>query len=510
MTIHSEWVKIFHQECPEAFIDVLDESDHGGMNVGIIDGHLQLMCLHERMGSWDRFIQIMYINPIENLYKMGCNTVVVCFDAYDFVPAYKNMTQIKRTQGKEVCTFAPNQELPHCIPPDTMKYLMNRNFKVKIIQKICEKLPSLVSIEAHQEFIVDYKKIVMYKPNKNIMRSSSIFNQRKSEKFELDPIPLPCTEFESMGESDVKFTRYVSKYGNALVHAIDGDYMVIALLYYSNIGLNQDNKIYLYRQKQKCFDEDESGKNQESTLKKRKNKKTLKPDEDEDEMSDGETFCLKKQNTGHNMKRVPDKLSKKNKCWVDMQLIYVALLEAFRQSLRTDSAIISEGVDIVHQGENGVTFQETERDHMKAITFLILCAGTDFSRNLPLIGPQRLWEHLPYIAQYMIDAVKRNDVSFIGNCVVSKLYKCVFSKHVKCNPSSWLHVYQNLLSSGLSKNTKDKFPKATQLFTTIKNVLWVIQYWDKVNGNVDTPLDGSNGFVLCSSTQKVIFEDTML
>jgi hypothetical protein len=39
------------------------------------------------------------------------------------------------------------------------------------------------------------------------------------------------------GESDIKFARYVDLYGNALVHAIDGDYMAIALLYYAMRGL---------------------------------------------------------------------------------------------------------------------------------------------------------------------------------------------------------------------------------------------------------------------------------
>ena len=52
-----------------------------------------------------------------------------------------------------------------------------------------------------------------------------------------------------MGESDVKFTRYVHKYGNALIHAIDGDYMMIALLYYiQTADPSPKNKIFIYRQ----------------------------------------------------------------------------------------------------------------------------------------------------------------------------------------------------------------------------------------------------------------------
>ena len=52
-----------------------------------------------------------------------------------------------------------------------------------------------------------------------------------------------------MGESDVKFTRYVHAYGNLLVHAIDGDYMMIALLYYARTAAPAaTNRIHIYRQ----------------------------------------------------------------------------------------------------------------------------------------------------------------------------------------------------------------------------------------------------------------------
>ena len=134
MTIHSEWARIFYNECPEAFQSELKQNTLKGINVGIIDGHLQLMCLNDKMVTWQKFLQYMFLNPIEQMYNMGCKTVVLCFDAYDYVPQYKNMTQLKRSQGKTVCTFDTHQELPSKIPEDPMKFLMNRIFKVKLIQ----------------------------------------------------------------------------------------------------------------------------------------------------------------------------------------------------------------------------------------------------------------------------------------------------------------------------------------------------------------------------------------
>ena len=78
--------------------------------------------------------------------------------------------------------------------------------------------------------MIDYRRVVEYaEPNRDV--------------------PTLVEDLCSMGESDVKFTRYVHKYGSALVHAIDGDYLVIALLYYvQTADPSAANKIYIYRQ----------------------------------------------------------------------------------------------------------------------------------------------------------------------------------------------------------------------------------------------------------------------
>lgn len=455
MTIHSEWAKLFYHECPQAFSESVKSTK---LDVGIIDGHLQLMCLNEFLVTWDRFIQSMFLRPIEQMFKMGCKTVVVCFDAYEHVPVFKNMTQHKRSQGREVCTFDPQQDLPKHIPHDTMKYLMNRVFKLKVIQLLCEKLPSLVQLSEGQEFIIDYKTVVHYSPGNGM-------------------IPKLMSEFKPMGESDVKFTRYVQKYGNALVHAIDGDYMVIALLYYSNVGVHEKNKMFLYRQCQKSYD----------TLvgESKSTKRKLERSDEFDEESESK-----------------QKKDKKKKCWVDMQLIFVSIIEAFRQSVVHESKVVSRFFP--SQAEDS-----EQRDFIRAAVFLILCAGTDFSRQLPLIGPQRLWDLLPQVGKYLIDATKSSNVDSMLNVFVSKVYKTVFYKHIQSKGSTWSAIYESLQKSALSASTKNRIPDESQLLTTIKNVMWVIQYWDTVNDKVSTPLDGSCGFLLCRSSGKVIFEDLL-
>jgi hypothetical protein len=92
MTIHSDWARLLKEECPRAFLTNTPRSKFG---VGIIDGHLQLMCLHNKLSSWKCFVNYLFLRPIMKLFDAGCPRVVLCFDCYDNVPVYKNMTQLK-------------------------------------------------------------------------------------------------------------------------------------------------------------------------------------------------------------------------------------------------------------------------------------------------------------------------------------------------------------------------------------------------------------------------------
>jgi hypothetical protein len=516
MTIHSEWTRIFHEECPEAFMEVFDHKLFNDVKLGVIDGHLQLMCLNEYMGTWENFIKIMYLLPITKLYQMGCQKVVLCFDSYDNVPVYKHMTQLKRSSGKIVQTFDSSQCLPPRIPENCMRFLMNRNFKLKVLQMVCERIPQLIEIEQHQEFILDYKRVVLYKPliqNTPGKINSALF----PSKYSLHPCPITLPEFEPMGESDVKFVRYVDKFGSALVHAIDGDYMIIALLYYAQKGVFSKNKIFLYRQKQSwgstsgdtlsdavkesCFNDKESSSN----LKKRKNDDALlhSIDQTKTKIKRGvKPLFAKNHNT----------LTSTKKCWVDMQLIYLSLLQVYRQSIRTDSIDLSflnmdhrEHLETEIENFNPELHQDSQ--HMKSLIFLILSAGTDFSRQLPLLGPRRLWENLPCIAHYLLFAMKDGQDQMILDVVWGKIYKIIFSKHVSPHSFKYQFMYSDLLHSTLSKSTKEKFPSEKQLLVTSKNIKWVMEYWQTINGKVETPLNGENGYCKHEVTGKIVFDD---
>ena len=448
MTIHSDWSRLFHEECPDAFSSLPPRT--GGLKVGVIDGHLQLMSLHKGLASWDAFLQYLFVKPIMQLFQAGCPRVVLCFDCYDYVPAYKAMTQVKRVQhaSKPVCVFNADHGLPATIPDDPMLFLMNRQFKIKLVEMICERMPALIQAQITTpawEFIIDYKRAVLYSTQ---------------------GIPRIMDEIQPMGESDVKFCRYVDLYGSALVHAIDGDYLAIALLYYTQRAMGSNNQIHIYRQLS-SFPTPEARADKKKPVKPATRKKPVK-------------------------------------CWVDMQLLYITLFQAMWQ-----------GVGNAQTLTNMQTQQPfTNADAVHAVVFLMLLAGTDFSRPLPWLGPRRLWDHLPNIAVSLLQAASlqtQTDVTIpiTLDWVVSKLYRLVFEKHC-CSSSSYDHVLASLQHSKLSLSVKSKFPSRNQLTTTVQNVAWVMTYWKTHNGLADTDLDGRHGFVRCPASGSVTYVDLLL
>jgi hypothetical protein len=249
------------------------------------------------------------------------------------------------------------------------------------------------------------------------------------------------------------YGRYVRKYGNALVHAIDGDYMAIALLYYSTHDIQETNKIFIYRQLSILASSGKLKVGKEEEAKKRKR----------------ETY---------------EKSNKGKKCWVDMQLLYHVIARAMKQSGYT-RAISTK------------TFEPfNDREAVFTATFLMLCAGTDFSRNIPMIGPKKIWDYLPEIAIPAIQALKGgeeiNENMFL-NLVVGKMYSMTYTKHCVCVPQ-YERVLISLKSSGLSQGTKDRFASMEKMRNTIKNILWVTKYWMMENGHVETPLNGEYGY----------------
>jgi hypothetical protein len=459
MTIHSDWARLLHDECPEAFYEEVPRDTR--FDVGIIDGHLQLMCLNENFRSWEQFVWAVFVRPIQRLFEAGAPTVVLCFDAYDYVPVYKSMTQQKRVSRVSVCDFRPEQALPETIPTDAMEHLMNRNFKLKIVQLALERVPTLLqptlAQSSERRLLIDYKTVVEYAAHTG-------------------ETPRRIVDLAAMGESDVKYVRYVERYGNALVHAVDGDYLTIALLYYASGGVRDDNRIFLYRQLSR-----------------------LNPSSTEEE-----ALSTEKKTTSSKKRRAPTKGGKPKtpKCWVDMQLLYEVIAGCMRQA-GAGAAVHPITQEAFSPGET-----------VYAAVLLMLCAGTDFSRPLPLLGPRRLWEHLPLIAGALVHGAASSTSSprwdVLGDAVVGGIYRAVFSNHVRSSAgeeATLRSTLGQLQTCKLAASTRARLPTAERVRVTLQNVHWVMRYWTAMNHATPAPLDGTYGFVRCPMTQRITFSD---
>ena len=517
MTIHSDWARILHEECPEAFCT--GGIPKGRFDVGVIDGHLQLMCLHAGLHTWDAFLTHLFVKPIQRLYAAGCKTVVLCFDAYENVPSYKAMTQLKRAKPHKVCVFGAEQDLPQQIPQETMVFLMNRHFKLKLIELACARVPATIAETAfpgHPErrLIVDYRCVVEYAPD-------------------APHVPVPLQDLTPLGESDIKFVRYVRRYGNALVHAIDGDYMAIALLYYAAHGLRDDNRIFLFRQLSRlggaaaaAAAEPAPKRAKAATVVVSKYFNNKKPQSNKASRADGSSSFANvdeadadDNNAADNDNNNDDsemeeeqpkkKPKKKNeKCWVDMQLLFTVIADAIWQSIHGMRPINAQTLRPFSDG-----------DAVHAAVLLMLCAGTDFSRPMPLLGPKRLWEHLPDFVPILLQAAPVEseagegggpNVPLVAQGVIAPLYRAIFAKHVSPAAAGLEGVMASLRAAPkLSLATTTRLPSSAQVHTTLKNVGWVMRYWLSHNEQVPAPLDGTHGFVRCPSTSQITFDDVV-
>jgi hypothetical protein len=137
--------------CPDAFHERIAEAVR--FDVGVFDGHLQLMSLNPNFRSWEQFLLAVFVCPIQRLFTAGAPVVVLCFDAYDQVPAYKSMTQLKRvarvalpTGSSGGVSFTAEEALPEEIPEATMEHLMNRRIKLKVVQLALQQVPRMLQL----------------------------------------------------------------------------------------------------------------------------------------------------------------------------------------------------------------------------------------------------------------------------------------------------------------------------------------------------------------------------
>jgi hypothetical protein len=112
---------------------------------------------------------------------------------------------------------------------------------------------------------------------------------------------------------------------------------------------------------------------------------------------------------------------------------------------------------------------------IKLFITLLGLSGTDFTRNLPLISPQRMWDNLPLIIQaFEMDTHDTINLSQ-GKRIVELLYADAFSKHI----DSFTHrsIWKQAQDSKLGARTKDLIPTDRRILCTLRNLNFLLSYW---------------------------------
>jgi hypothetical protein len=206
MTIDRGFLEIWKDIAPHAFCSEIPfEPD-----TAFLDGQLHLMRA-SFMHTWDVFLNVQFVNPLNRLFRWGATTVVLSFDNYKFTPTAKQPTQRRRTTKIPQLEWNEHSILPSIIPENYEKLIMNRVFKARVCQYVVANVPRLVDLRNGRRLIIDYDDGPLE------------FTEERAE-----PTRLPMGSW--LGESDVKFAAYLTGSDSFLADSVDGDYVVIAAM----------------------------------------------------------------------------------------------------------------------------------------------------------------------------------------------------------------------------------------------------------------------------------------
>ena len=108
------------------------------------------------------------------------------------------------------------------------------------------------------------------------------------------------------------------------------------------------------------------------------------------------------------------------------------------------------------------------------ITLLGLC-GTDFTRNLPLVSPNKIWECLPLIVQTFAMESDTGINQAQGKRIIELLYSEVYPKHI--DPYSRASVWHQAQISKLCARNKALIPTEARIKCTLRNINFLMEYW---------------------------------
>jgi len=112
----------------------------------------------------------------------------------------------------------------------------------------------------------------------------------------------------------------------------------------------------------------------------------------------------------------------------------------------------------------------------KLFITLLGLAGTDFSRNLPLVSPAKMWAALPLVVQtFAMDGATTLDAKR-SKRLVELLYAETFPKHIDAYERS-MSIWHQAQLSKLGVRNKGLIPTDARIRCTIRNLNFLMAYW---------------------------------
>ena len=371
MTIHTKWMHVLRQDAaPEAFGNTIPHAVEGSF----IDGQIKLM-KSDSIQTWSHFLYSQFTRIINRHFnEYGCKTVVLAFDDKRFVPKAKAITQLKRRAGVQIIDFDESQALPNEVPSQWLEAIQNPNFKNKVIQLVCDAIPTLVKAPPGSTLIVDWQHIDVY-----------TFSEEE------DGTSKEEEASSTVGEADIKFAWWMRRLrAPMLIEATDGDYIPISL------GLRADG-IHL-------------------------------------------PVCI--------LKGIHDDRPE----FIDITRLHTCICESFQR----------------YAPPNAIW-------HVQLFIALLGLSGTDFTRNLPLVSPCKIWASLPLIIRtFRMQSTVEIDPA-AGKRMVELLYAEAFPKHI--DPMSRASLWHQAQVSKLGARNKALIPRDARIMCTMRNINFLMHYW---------------------------------
>ena len=512
MTIDSGWVRVFKEEAPEAFQQ--SYPFHGTAKVAYIDGMPLLMTCERNVQSWDDLLRFNYARHIHRYFRLGCEAVVLAFDDYERVPMAKAITQANRAKKKAAYEFGEGHQLPPTMPPQFNEKLANRIFKRRVIDMVCNRVVEHIAVSSSERytrsFVIDYTGCpIMFQAGPGV----DSFRGCK---------PTFLVDLPPMGEADIKYLRWAEHFrGDMIAYSIDGDFIPIALMSY-------EGKMLKLREQHKRNQQAVSPSPSAAPLdipvhniaiyriKYKSPAAVAACPQDRLQSKIAIVPCKKGGKRGARLALAMPTLGSKAGShsaagsssssagdrpaptrefeYVNVPKLYLALRNAFASFA---PACKREPLHHYH--------------YMRMLAVLVGLGGTDFSRNLPYVGPATLWGMLsshPSVFSSLLRSYNPleglTDAESACNMLASSIYTCKFATHFKNAPSpaasclalsskagkrtrvdsededeegAFHDVMQVLRLSHLSEKTKRDLPSLARVHATFKNINWLLQYW---------------------------------